>query len=106
MSGEYVVHATAMRDLRNKSEFIAARRPDSAKRFLAAAERAFRRLAEQPGLGGRIESGDPEFAGMRAWPIRGFRKFVIYSVPNPDGVAIVRVLHGAQDFKASFADDD
>jgi toxin ParE1/3/4 len=41
---------------------------------------------------------DPRLAGPRKWRINGFEKFLIFYLPRPDRVSIVRVLHAAQDW--------
>ena len=39
---------------------------------------------------------------MQKWPIPRFRNILIFYVPEDDGVRIVRVLHGAQDWFTEF----
>ncbi|MCW5644659.1 MAG: type II toxin-antitoxin system RelE/ParE family toxin [Rhodoferax sp.] len=65
---------------------------------LAAADRwvddldiAFSRLATQPMMG----RARPELApAIRSFP---FRRYVIFYLPLPDGIDVVRVLHSARD---------
>jgi toxin ParE1/3/4 len=67
----------------------------AADRWVDALDTAFSRLATQP-LMGRAR---PELApNLRSFP---FRRHVIYYVPLPDGIDVVRVLHSARD-----VDDD
>lgn len=40
----------------------------------------------------------PELAGLRKWRVREFEDVLIFYRPRPDGVSIVRVLHGAMDW--------
>ncbi len=40
----------------------------------------------------------PELAGMRKWRINDFDNYLIFYLPRPDGVSIVRVLYSAQDW--------
>jgi toxin ParE1/3/4 len=77
--------------------FIAREQPDAARRFVDAAEDAIAKLAIMPHMGAARESSDPKLAGLRQWPIKGFRNFLIIYRPLRDGIVIVRVLHGAQD---------
>ena len=39
-----------------------------------------------------------ELAGVRKWRVRDFDNHLIFYLPRQDGVAIVRVLHAAQDW--------
>ena len=84
-------------DIIEHALFIARRQPEAARRFVAAAEDAVRKLASMPGMGAVRESTDPDLAGLRQWPIERFRNFVIIYRPLRDGIVVVRVLHGAQD---------
>lgn len=45
-------------------------------------------------------------AGLRRWPIPGFRNYLIFYRPMENGVEIVRVLHGARDIAAALEEDD
>ena len=72
------------RDLDEIAAYLQRERPTTALRFLEAANQACERLAEMPLLGGECESDHPALAGLRIWPIRGFRKYLImYSLHVP-----------------------
>lgn len=63
----------------------------AADRWVDELDIAFSRLATQPLMG----RGRPELApDLRSFP---FRRCVIYYVPLPDGIDVVRVLHSARD---------
>ena len=36
--------------------------------------------------------------GMRKWPIKDFDNHLIFYLPHPDGISVVRVLHAARDW--------
>lgn len=69
-----------------------------ADEFLVAAESSFVALSEHPAMGSAIHSRRPEFVALRKWRVRDFDNFLIFYEPRPDGVSIVRVLHGTQDW--------
>jgi toxin ParE1/3/4 len=71
---------------------------DVADRFLTKAESSFADLAEQPGIGAPVDLRHPELTGLRKWRVSEFEKFLIFYLPRPDGVFILRVLHSAQDW--------
>lgn len=79
---------------------------DASERLLTAAENAFARLAEMPGLGVAYSSVFGSQAGLRRWPVPGFRNHLIFYRPTATGVEIVRVLHGARDIDAALMDED
>jgi toxin ParE1/3/4 len=74
----------------------------AAERFHIAAEQAFEKLAIMPALAGRCESDHPALRELRLWPIRGFRKYLILYRALPDGIEIIRVIHGARDLESLF----
>lgn len=93
------------RDLARAADYIRQNNLDAAIRFLAATEEDFLFLAEMPTLGGEWESSRPNQTGLRAWPIRGFENYVIIYRPLRDGVAIVRVIHGARDMDSILSNE-
>ncbi|HRO59488.1 MAG TPA: type II toxin-antitoxin system RelE/ParE family toxin [Burkholderiaceae bacterium] len=71
---------------------------ETAERFLARAEATFRDLAGQPLMGAPLMLASPELAGLRKWSVKDFDGYLIFYLPRPSGVSIVRVLHGARDW--------
>ena len=60
------------------------------------------KLAEMPDMGAIRESPDPDLAGLRQWPIKGFRNFIIIYRPLESGILVVRVLHASRDLERVF----
>ena len=71
---------------------------DTAERFLSDAEASFNGLARQPTMGAPLTLKHPDLAGMRKWRVKDFDNHLIFYMPRPDGVSIVRVLHAASDW--------
>jgi toxin ParE1/3/4 len=71
---------------------------DTAERFLIHAEAAFDDLSLQPLIGSALRLKHPDLAGMRKWRVKGFDNHLIFYMPIPDGVSIVRVLHASSDW--------
>lgn len=69
-----------------------------AERFLDNAERSFSLLSTQPKMGKPLTLRRPELAGMRLWRVEDFDNFLVFYLPRPEGVTIVRVLHAARDW--------
>jgi toxin ParE1/3/4 len=91
--------ATAKRDLIEHFVYLAENASvDVADRFLANAEATFNVLGQQPSMGAPLTLRHPDLTGMRKWRVMDFDNFLIFYVPRPDGVSIVRVLHCAQDW--------
>jgi toxin ParE1/3/4 len=68
-----------------------------ANRFFAQAEATFDRLASMPGIGTSYEHDHSALAGLRDFPISGFRKYLVFYRSTDDGIEVVRILHGARD---------
>jgi len=91
--------ASAKRDLIEDYEYLAEHAGiETAERFLASADGSFNDLARHPEMGTALSLHDPKLAGLRKWRVNGFEKFLVFYLPRPDGVSIVRVLHAAQDW--------
>ena len=71
-----------------------------AERFLAAAESTTVILAGQPESGNPVLVARPELQGMRRFPVTdGFEKILLFYLPLPGGIDLVRVVHGSRDLE-------
>lgn len=106
MSGRATKKPQAERDLLGYYVYIGERNPDAADRFLRAAQDAIERLAAMPGTGAPRKFPNPELAGIRSLPIRGFENYLIFYLPTDEGIDVLRVIHGARDLDRIFAGDE
>lgn len=81
-------------DITSIWNYVAADNITAADKLIDRIERAFGMLAEQP-LAGRAR--DDLARNLRSFPVASY---VIFYVPVPDGVEIVRVMSGRQDIDA------
>ena len=106
MSGRVVKRPRALRDLDAGAAYIQERSgPERAIRFLRAADSTFATLAGVPGMGVRYEPDEPLYADLRYFPITRHRKFLVFYRPLPDGIEVLRVLHGARDIAGVLAEE-
>ena len=91
-------------DLLEQVDFISRGSPEAAERFVDAVEATFKFLADHPLLGGLCSCNHPEAHGLRRWPIRGFKHYVAFYRPLPNGIEVVRLLHSARDAAAAIGD--
>lgn len=68
-----------------------------ALRFLEGLERTLGAVASEPAVGSPRHFDDPRLAGLRARPVAGFRRIVVFYLTLDTAVEVVRVLHGARD---------
>lgn len=94
----YRILPAADRDLDDQAAYLAREASlDVALRFYDAAATSFEQIARRPGIGEQRPTANPRLEGLRVWRIQGFEKHLIFYRPAPDGIEIVRVLHGARD---------
>jgi len=87
-------------DLAEIWDYIADDSEDRADSFIDSIDRKFRILADQPNIG---RMRDELVEGLRSFPIG---RYIIFYRPLPDGIEVIRVLHGARDLDAIFHDDE
>jgi toxin ParE1/3/4 len=92
----------AYRDLIDIAIYIAQDSADASERFLEAAESTFEVLATTPELGSLCPFKNPLAAGIRVYPVRRFRKHLIFYRVESVGIYVIRVMHGARDWQGIF----
>lgn len=98
MSLRIQIRPRAMQEIDDLAEYFALQASAVlARRFLRAVEDTIARIAEMPGLGSPWESDDPALVSVRVWPVRRFRKYLMFYRVHEDTVDILRVLHGSRD---------
>ncbi len=81
--------------------------PELAVRFLRSANQTFEQLASMPGLAGHWETAsNPTLADLRVWQVKGFPNHLIFYREIPDGIEVIRVLHGSQDIEGVFGEGE
>jgi len=87
----------ATQDIDDHAAYIAARNPQAAYRFLEMVEKTFDLLARQPRIGSRRL--DHVIAGLRAFPVRTLRSYIVLYFVAGSRVQIVRVVHASRDLE-------
>ncbi len=86
----------AKSDLKEIWKYIASDSKERANDFLRALNDKMEALAKNPLMGRERDEVTP---GLRSFP---FKRYVIFYQPLPDGIDVVRVLHGARDIDSLF----
>ena len=89
----------ARTELEDIAVYIGLRRPAAARRFLAAAEKAYATIAAMPQIGSLWRAESVRFRGVRYFPIPRYPNYVIFYRPLADGAEILHILHGARDIQ-------
>jgi plasmid stabilization system protein ParE len=91
---------SAQEDFIDRFVMIGADSSDSAERFRTGLLETLQFLAQSPNAGRPYRMRARVFRGMRAWPVGGFPKILIFYQPDEEGNLIVRrILHGAMDLR-------
>ena len=99
MNRYIIVQPAAQRDLENIGDYLAQRSMTAADRFSYRAAESFDILLSNPTLGSSFDFPNPALRGLRAWPMKGFRKYLIFYRSQDYGIEILRILHGARDIQ-------
>lgn len=94
-----VVRPQARRDIRDIADHIAAENMEASDRFLDDVYSAFQLLARMPNMGSARRFRREGLKGLRLWRVPHFGKYLVVYRPRPDGVEIIRVLHGARNIE-------
>ncbi len=103
MSARYTVKAKADRDLDDYADYLVREATlEVALRFLAAGHETFALLATHPNIGWSSRLKHAALKTLRVFRVSGFEHMLILYRPLPDGVDILRVVHGSRNLQALF----
>lgn len=106
MSGQVVKRPLVLQDLAVAAAYIQDQSgPQRAIRFLREANSTFAMLVGMSGMGTRYEPDEPLYSDLRYFPVTRHRKFLVFYRPFPDGIEVLRVLHGARDIAGILAEE-
>jgi toxin ParE1/3/4 len=100
MKDRVIWRPRAQQDLIDYASYLAETNPETADRFLEAAEAASQQLLTFPALGSPRQYRHPRLVDVRAWRIKGFEKLWLFYHPTATGIEILRVLHSSRDIEA------
>ncbi len=102
----FVLSRPARRDLAEIRDYLSSREDrTTAERMLDRFERAFRLLAQMPGVGHFREDLTPRRMPMYWWPVGSYTVIYRRVVNGPETVQVIRVLHQARDIPRLLDDD-
>jgi toxin ParE1/3/4 len=96
-----LIQTSAEQDVLRQVEWYADKElADIARRFHGATLDAIDALLAMPEAGPPRAARNPQLAGLRMWPIKGFDEFWVYYLVRPQLLTVVRVLHSKRDIAA------
>jgi toxin ParE1/3/4 len=96
MSEKLIIRPQVYWDLDEIAAYIRKDNPPAALRFLENAETTFDALAGMPGIGSAYVVRRAKFKDLRCFPVKGFKKYLVFYERDEAAIEIVRVLHGAR----------
>lgn len=107
MARRVLIRPQAVREIDAQAAYLVRQAsPAVARRFHAALREAFDRLAALPDLGAPWESENPRLAGIRTYPVPGFRRRLLFSRAAEEAVEILHLFHGARDVESHLDDPE
>ncbi len=61
-------------------------------------------LVRMPAIGSPYPVAKPQ-QGLRKWPVKGFRRYLIFYFNKDDAIEVVRILHVTQDISSILEDE-
>lgn len=95
------ITAHARTDLRQIHSHIGKDNPEAARRFIERLRAKARQLAETPGMG--RSRGQDLRPDLFSFPVG---RYILFYRKQPDGIVLVRVLHGSRDLPSLFATNE
>lgn len=96
----------AKTDLRGIFLYLGRNNEQRALNFVDSVEATFEQLLEMPHLGSPRQFSHPRLHGVRQWPVRDFKNYLILYRPfaSGNGLEVLRVLHASRDIKTHLED--
>ena len=96
----------AFQDLRRHALYLTVDAGTAvATRFLESTENAFVGLAKMPHMGRVRRFPNVEVGELRSRAIPDFERYLIFYRTLPNGIEVIRVIHGMRDLERIFGND-
>lgn len=98
-------HPRVLEDVDEIAIYLEQDSEEAADRFHATVEKAFRHLAELPGMGAPRYFLNPRLGELRFWPIKGFERYLEFYRTTRKSIEFLRVLHASRDIQNILEED-
>ncbi|MBN4050039.1 type II toxin-antitoxin system RelE/ParE family toxin [Nitrospira defluvii] len=95
----YRILIEAEKDLDEHAFHIAKDNLNAALRLYDAAKETYRMLSEQAKMGECYPSQNSLLSNIRFFPIKGFKKYLVFYRPSGEEIEIIRILHISRNIK-------
>lgn len=94
----------AKEDIRDQLAYLAEYGEDLVEKLIDALEDTFAHLAQFPQSGKLRFYYHPRLKNIRQWPVKGFRKLLIFYRADDTSLVVIRLLHSARDVDFALLD--
>lgn len=103
MSARVFLRPRADQDIDEQALYIAAHSSVAmGQRFYDSIQATFRLLATHPSLGTKTNFQNIHLKDTRFFPIKSFAHHILFYKQTPQGLDVLRVVHGARDMEHLF----
>lgn len=100
MTLRIVIRPKASLDLDDHFDYLSRIDAEAALQFFDAARLTFAQIARTPGMGSRFFVENPNLQELRKWPIKNFKKYLIFYLEYTDRIEVVRILYGSRNLNS------
>ena len=79
---------------------------DLAERYLSPVDATCLQLVDHPRSGVLYDSGIARLKGIRRVAVKNFETCLLFYLPHPHGIEVIRVFHSARDIDNLFAQEE
>jgi len=94
------IRPQASQDIDDAFLFITQDDQAAALRFFDAVRLTLAQLGRMPGIGAIFLTTNPRLASLRKWPVKGFKRYLIFYFEHDDQVEVVRILQASRDLSS------
>ena len=106
MSLRIAIRPRAVRDIYQAARGLARTSKRTARRFADEVYATLESLASSPEIGTLWESDGGNKAELRCWPVKRYKRYLIFYRSIGNGIDVMRVLHASRDIENLLAEED
>ena len=95
----YTIRPIAEKELDGYALYIAKDNLNASLRLYEAAEETYQNLAMFPEMGEIYFSHNPLLSEIQFFPIKGFKKYLVFYQVTPNGIEIIRIINKSRNIK-------
>ncbi|QLE58719.1 type II toxin-antitoxin system RelE/ParE family toxin [Nostoc sp. TCL26-01] len=99
MTKQIVITPKASLDIDDYFAYISQSNYDVALDFFDAVRETFAQLAKMPGIGSYYKIDNPRLQELRKWPVKRFKKYLVFYLEKKENIQVLRVLYAGRDIE-------